>query len=68
MRLDSGDLNEQARRTRALLDAGGMAQVEIFCSGTLTRLTMGGCSAAVRPLTISLRLQALVAQVDRASR
>jgi nicotinic acid phosphoribosyltransferase len=42
VRLDSGDLNEQARRVRALLDSGGLAQVDIFCSGNLTRLTMGG--------------------------
>nr|MBS0021148.1 hypothetical protein [Gammaproteobacteria bacterium] len=68
VRLDSGDLNEQARRVRAILDSGGLAQVDIFCSGNLTRLTMGGCWATAYPLTISPRLQALVAQVDRASR
>lgn len=41
VRLDSGDLNGQARRVRTILDSGGLAQVDIFCSGNLTRLTMG---------------------------
>jgi len=35
VRLDSGDHSENARRVRAILDAGGCEQVGIFCSGSL---------------------------------
>lgn len=35
VRLDSGDLAEHARRVRAILDAGGLEQVQIFASGGL---------------------------------
>lgn len=35
VRLDSGDLNQEARRVRAILDAGGLKGVNIFCSGNL---------------------------------
>ncbi|MBL8394337.1 MAG: nicotinate phosphoribosyltransferase [Candidatus Accumulibacter sp.] len=35
VRLDSGDLGEHARRVRAILDAGGAAQVRILASGNL---------------------------------
>jgi len=35
VRLDSGDLAQHARQVRAILDAGGLAQVHIFASGNL---------------------------------
>lgn len=35
VRLDSGDLAEHARAVRAILDAGGLQEVEIFASGNL---------------------------------
>lgn len=35
VRLDSGDLGEHARRVRAILDTGGLSQVQIFASGNL---------------------------------
>ena len=35
VRIDSGDLGEQARRVRAILDAGGLEQAIIFASGGL---------------------------------
>ena len=35
VRLDSGDLAQHARKVRAILDAGGLAQVRIFASGNL---------------------------------
>jgi nicotinate phosphoribosyltransferase len=35
VRVDSGDLGEHARRVRAILDAGGLQQTQIFASGNL---------------------------------
>ncbi len=35
VRLDSGDLGDHARKVRAILDAGGLASVQIFASGGL---------------------------------
>jgi nicotinate phosphoribosyltransferase len=35
VRIDSGDLGAHARRVRAILDAGGLADVTIFASGNL---------------------------------
>ncbi|WP_410857653.1 nicotinate phosphoribosyltransferase [Paraburkholderia sp. SIMBA_054] len=35
VRIDSGDLDEHARRVRAILDAGGLQQTQIFASGNL---------------------------------
>jgi nicotinate phosphoribosyltransferase len=35
VRLDSGDLAEQARRVRRILDEGGLDSVQIFASGSL---------------------------------
>ena len=35
VRLDSGDLGAHARKVRAILDAGGLAAVQIFASGGL---------------------------------
>lgn len=47
VRLDSGDLGAHARNVRAILDAGGLTQVQIFASGGLdehkvARLCEGG--------------------------
>ncbi|ALP52972.1 nicotinate phosphoribosyltransferase [Candidatus Tenderia electrophaga] len=35
VRLDSGDLFDHARQVRAILDAGGLRQTRLFCSGNL---------------------------------
>jgi nicotinate phosphoribosyltransferase len=35
VRLDSGDLFDHARQVRAILDAGGLQQTRLFCSGNL---------------------------------
>ena len=35
VRIDSGDLGEHARRVRAILDEGGLAEATIFASGNL---------------------------------
>lgn len=35
VRLDSGDLFAHARQVRAILDAGGLQQTRLFCSGNL---------------------------------
>ena len=35
VRLDSGDLGDHARQVRRILDAGGLAEVQIFASGNL---------------------------------
>ena len=44
VRLDSGDLIALSRRVRHILDDGGLADVTIFASGGLTRIT---CSEIV---------------------
>jgi nicotinate phosphoribosyltransferase len=40
VRLDSGDLADHARRVRALLDAGGLTDTEIFASGNLDEIKL----------------------------
>lgn len=40
VRLDSGDLGEHARRVRAILDAGGLTDTEIFASGNLDEIKL----------------------------
>ena len=40
-RLDSGDLGELARRSRAILDAAGLTGVAIFASGGLDEYEIG---------------------------
>lgn len=47
VRIDSGDLGQQARRVRAILDTGGCGEIGIFASGNLDEhavdaLTSGG--------------------------
>jgi nicotinate phosphoribosyltransferase len=46
VRLDSGDLAAQARRVRAILDAGGLGQVRIFASGGLDEASLKELAAA----------------------
>lgn len=38
VRIDSGDLDRDARRVRALLDAAGLDEVEVFLSGSLDEI------------------------------
>lgn len=50
VRLDSGDLAEHARRVRAILDAGGLKDVQIFSSGNLDEYTMRDLLARGAPI------------------
>jgi nicotinate phosphoribosyltransferase len=50
VRLDSGDLNQEARRVRAILDAGGLADVDIFCSGNLDEYQLQDLLAQGAPI------------------
>ncbi|HEX5512815.1 MAG TPA: nicotinate phosphoribosyltransferase, partial [Gammaproteobacteria bacterium] len=51
VRLDSGDLAVHARRVRAILDAGGLPEVGIFCSGNLDEYEIAGLLAGGAPIT-----------------
>ena len=42
VRIDSGDLAEQARRVRAILDAGGLNEAIVFASGGLDEEQLAG--------------------------
>jgi nicotinate phosphoribosyltransferase len=50
VRLDSGDLGEHARRVRAILDAAGLREVGIFCSGNLDEYALRELLAAGAPI------------------
>ena len=50
VRLDSGDLAAEARAVRAILDAGGLAEVKIFASGGLDEHALQGHRAAGAPI------------------
>ena len=50
VRLDSGDLTAQARGVRAILDAGGLADVTIFASGGLDEDAVQAMIAANAPI------------------
>jgi nicotinate phosphoribosyltransferase len=50
VRLDSGDLAELARRTRGILDAAGLASVEIVASGGLDEDDIAGMLDAGAPI------------------
>ncbi|MFA7268120.1 MAG: nicotinate phosphoribosyltransferase [Sterolibacterium sp.] len=50
VRLDSGDLGEHARRVRAILDAGGLANVKIFASGNLDEYKLRDLIKAGAPI------------------
>lgn len=50
VRLDSGDLAAHARAVRAILDAGGLREVEIFASGNLDEHMLAGLVAAGAPI------------------
>lgn len=49
VRIDSGDLAEQARRVRDILDAGGLRQVTILGSGDLDETQIAALLAAGAP-------------------
>lgn len=50
VRLDSGDLLEQARGVRRILDEGGLPHVTIFSSGDLDEFRVGELLAAQAPI------------------
>lgn len=50
VRIDSGDLGEHARRVRAILDAGGLADVTIFASGNLDEYRLRELMAQRAPI------------------
>jgi nicotinate phosphoribosyltransferase len=50
VRLDSGDLADQARRVRRTLDAGGLRDVAIFASGNLDEYSLRDLLAAGAPI------------------
>ncbi len=50
VRLDSGDLARHARRVRAILDEGGLAETRIFCSGNLDEYALRALLAAGAPI------------------
>ena len=50
VRIDSGDLRDMARRVRAILDAGGLTQTGIFCSGNLDEYKIARLIAAGAPI------------------
>jgi nicotinate phosphoribosyltransferase len=50
VRIDSGDLYEGALRVRAILDGGGLAQVNIFCSGNLDEYQLQDLVARDAPI------------------
>jgi nicotinate phosphoribosyltransferase len=50
VRIDSGDLGEHARRVRAILDAGGFADITIFASGNLDEHRLAELIAQQAPI------------------
>lgn len=50
VRIDSGDLAEHARRVRHILDAGGLADVNILASGNLDEYALQALLAAGAPI------------------
>jgi nicotinate phosphoribosyltransferase len=50
VRIDSGDLGEHARRVRAILDAGGCAELTIFASGNLDEYRLADLVRAGAPI------------------
>jgi nicotinate phosphoribosyltransferase len=50
VRLDSGDLGAHARRVRAILDAGGLSEVNIFVSGSLDEYVVADLVASGAPI------------------
>jgi nicotinate phosphoribosyltransferase len=50
VRLDSGDLAEHARKTRRILDDGGLRDVQIFASGNLDEWSLAKLTAAKAPI------------------
>jgi len=50
VRIDSGNLGDHARRVRAILDRGGLGDVQIFASGSLDETTIAALLAAGAPI------------------
>ena len=50
VRIDSGDLRETARRVRTVLDAGGLGETGIFCSGNLDEYRIARLVSAEAPI------------------
>ncbi len=52
VRIDSGDLGAEARRVRAILDAGGAASVRIVVSGNLDEFAIAELVDAAAPIDV----------------
>jgi nicotinate phosphoribosyltransferase len=50
VRLDSGDVDALSRRVREILDAGGLAETQIFCSGDLDEYRIAELVSAGAPI------------------
>jgi nicotinate phosphoribosyltransferase len=50
VRLDSGDLAEEARRVRAVFDAAGLNEIGIFCSGNLDEYELARLLSVAAPI------------------
>ena len=50
VRLDSGDVDALSRRVREILDAGGLAETQIFCSGDLDEYRIAELVADSAPI------------------
>lgn len=50
VRIDSGDLGEEARRVRTILDAGGLRHVQIFASGGIDEDAIATLVAGSAPI------------------
>lgn len=50
VRIDSGDLREASMRVRSILDAGGLADTGIFCSGNLDEYKIARLVAGEAPI------------------
>jgi nicotinate phosphoribosyltransferase len=64
VRLDSGDLEELARRSRELLDGAGLHKVKIFASGDLDEHAIEALTAAGAPIDAFGIGTALVTSAD----
>jgi nicotinate phosphoribosyltransferase len=67
VRIDSGDLDEESRRVRTILDRGGCEQIEIFASGGLDEYSIAKLVRDDAPITGFGVGTALTASTDAAA-